>query len=170
VSTKPKAKTSDPTENQTELVVAALNEHGFLLQQVTRQKLEGYMANSTTDTRDKWTDSWRFLAAEYPVTAADGSQTRIDMLLRHKNATGVHICMECKRPNPKFKKWIFFDRDSNVTGMHSWQITAETIVAGKRSLAKLSNMRQVPVLSYYLEAGVKRDGSVSSTEAIEKAF
>jgi hypothetical protein len=47
--------------------------------------------------------------------------------------------------------------------MHDWQINVETLLAGKRSLARLSNMQEVPLFAYYVEAGLKRDGSASST-------
>jgi hypothetical protein len=160
------------------LISDALNEHGFLLQQVIRKRLEGPVEGSP-DPLEKWEDKWRFLAAEYPVTAADGSQTRIDLLLQHHCFTGMYVCMECKRPNPKFKKWVFFDRESSVAGMQDWQINLETLTFNegpaarhqvRRSLDRFTTMRHVTIFSYYLEAGLKRDGSASSTETIEKAF
>jgi hypothetical protein len=176
----PEPKASSLPINLNDIVAAALNEHGFLLQQVVRNKLGGWITDSpNTQGEDKWKDLWHFVAAEYPVTAADGSQTRIDLLLRHKHHPGVHICMECKRPNPKFKKWIFFDRESNVAGMQDWQMTVETLFVGerpadpqgvRRSLVRLPYIQDVSLFAYYVEAGVKRDGSSSSTEAIEKAF
>ncbi len=162
-------------DNPEQLVAAALNEHGFMLQQVIRRKLDG----SIKDTKDEWKDQWRFVATEYPVTAADGSQTRIDLLLRHCYGRSVHICLECKRPNPRFKKWIFFDRESAVAGTDDWQIYVETLHVGsqpnsppdvRHNLERLTNKRQVPTFNYYIEAAIKRDGSASNNEAIEKAF
>jgi hypothetical protein len=160
-----KPKASSLADDSEEIIAAALNEHGFLLQQVIRQKLGGGVGEAG-DTQD----GWRFRATECAVTAADGSQTRIDLLLQNNDFQGVHICMECKRPNPKFKKWVFFDRESNVAGMKDWRINVETLLDGKRYLAPLSSLHQVPLFTYYVEAAVKRDGSTSSTEAIEKAF
>src|SRR6267142_2652134 len=98
-------KKSQPPPEPKELVLAAMNEQGFLLQQIVREKVRNRMKGDK-DTQQHWT----FVACEYPVTAADGSQTRIDMLLQHAPQRGVHICMKCKRALPPFKRWIFFDR------------------------------------------------------------
>lgn len=160
-----------------EMIAAALNEHGFLLQQVVKKKLQGSLGPKG-DTQSYW----EFVATEYPVTAADGSQTRIDILLHHASVKGLHLCLECKRPHPKFKKWVFFDRESNLMGVNSPVGRVEAMWVPHRRpdgdirhrLMPLSDMGHVPIFSYYVEAAIKRDGnagqSVSSTEAIEKSF
>src|SRR6266446_2966780 len=139
------------------------------------------------------------MATEYPVTAADGSQTRIDILLTHRSASGVYMCMECKRPNPKYKTWIFFDTDTNVAGMNDSTVFIETIFVStrpakpgdmKHNLARLPK-HHMPLFSYYIEGAINREHqgdptqknqsksvtakqprlqSMSSTETIEKAF
>src|SRR3989442_6309608 len=80
------------TPDAKEIAAAALNEQGFLFQQIIREKIR----NQIQGDKDKQ-HRWRFEASEYPVTAADGSQTRIDLVLRHGHERGVHACLECKR-------------------------------------------------------------------------
>src|SRR5262245_19822186 len=88
-----------------ELVTAAINEHGFLLKQAVRNQVENRLPNAGISQ-----NHWQFVATEYPVTATDGSQTRIDILLNHHRSHGIHVCLECKRHNGRYKKWIFFDK------------------------------------------------------------
>src|SRR4051794_28724077 len=110
-----------------EMVAAALNEHGFLLQQIVRQKLQGRV-----DPEEDNQNQWEFVASEYPVTAADDSQTRVDLLLHHHQVRGLYMCLECKRPHPRFKKWIFFDRERNVAGMSATVGRVESIFVSQR--------------------------------------
>jgi hypothetical protein len=178
MSTLPNSKTASGTDNAKAMVAAALNEHGFLLQQAVWLKIQA----RTGDSSDKQ-DEWSFVATEYPVTAADGSQTRIDLLLKHRHAQGVHICMECKRPNPKYKRWVFFGSESGVAGVYEGLINLETISWTTRPaqqsdirhrLVRHANLAGVQLFCYYVEAALKRDPggkqSISSTETIEKAF
>src|ERR1700692_256021 len=78
---------SDKPIDPKRLISHALNEHGFLLQQVIRKRLEGPVEDSS-DPLEKWEDKWRFVAAEYPGTGADGSQTRIARGLNGADAPG----------------------------------------------------------------------------------
>lgn len=74
----------------------ALNEQGFLFTQIVRETIRSGIGGSKQG-------GWKLLGTEYPVTAIDGSQTKIDLVLGHTRAANVHICLECKRPNSKFK-------------------------------------------------------------------
>lgn len=67
-------KKPQPPPDPKQVVLAALNEQGFLFQQIIREKVRNQIKGDT-DTQAHWT----FVACEYPVTAADGSQTRIDL-------------------------------------------------------------------------------------------
>jgi hypothetical protein len=157
------------------LVADAMNEHGFLLQQYVKERIRGNVG-SKGDTQDQWA----FVATEYPVTAMDGSQTRIDILLKHTTHQRVFMCLECKRPNPRFKKWIFFDKGMGVAGMGDNHALVETIFLQstpakpqdvRHYIQGVPSLEDLPVFSAYLEAAVKKEGtSASSTEAAEKAF
>src|SRR5260370_36697737 len=95
----------------------ALNEHGFLFQQVIRNEVEILGANL-----ERGREGWNILANEYPVTAVDGTPTRIDLVLRSQQRQGVYICLECKRPNPKYKTWLFFDQEKALPNV--WKSAA----------------------------------------------
>lgn len=158
-----------------EVVLAALNEQGFLFQQIIREKVR----NQIKGDKEKQ-EHWTFVACEYPVTAADGSQTRIDMVLQNAPKRGIYICMECKRALAPFKRWVFFDRGESIRGVPVGSMFVETVEVRQkpvrewhhalRSLKPLHADHSCPVFNYYLEAGIKRDGTHSSTENIEKAF
>src|SRR5438874_110600 len=95
-----------PQPTQAEMVATALNEQGFLFAQVVREKITFDRPGAGQPQT-----AWSCLAEEFAVTAADGSQTRIDLLLRHHRETGNFLTVECKRNNPLYKQWIFFDRE-----------------------------------------------------------
>jgi hypothetical protein len=92
---------SPPHTLTSEQAAAALNEHGFLLQQAVRKRIEGYTENLT-----ELGVRWQLIGYEYPVQAPDGAETTIDLLLRSGSTC---LCLECKRPNADYKHWIFFE-------------------------------------------------------------
>src|SRR5882762_7264080 len=98
--TAPSSQPNASTPEQT--VAAALNEQGFLLAQLVREKIRGALPGE----KDVQT-VWKILVKEYPVTAFDDSQTRIDLVLSH---APYFLSIECKRPHPKYKRWVFFNK------------------------------------------------------------
>src|SRR5580658_753286 len=108
-----KAKQSEAAAalSQEERIAAALNEQGFLFSQVIRNKIRFDIPGSGQPQK-----AWKFLTEEYSVTAVDGVQTRIDLVLSNVRKTGACLCLECKRMNPLYKEWIFSDRRRGPTG------------------------------------------------------
>jgi hypothetical protein len=140
----------------------ALNEHGFLFQLLVRKNNEIQHHLHEDSAND-----WQIVGEEYPVTALDGTQTRIDLVLRHQRSRGFHICLESKRPNPKFKSWLFFDEALSVVR------TANFFLESSSRIVELEKPTvQCKVFRYYVEAAIKRGGneSVSASDNIETAF
>jgi hypothetical protein len=84
-----------------QLVADGLNQQGFLLAQAVRNEIDMHIPNGSYK-------GWKCLTHEYSVTAVDGSQTRIDLVLQMNAHPGHVACIECKRANPLYKRWIFF--------------------------------------------------------------
>jgi hypothetical protein len=156
-----------------EMVATALNEQGFLFSQVVRDHIhEGQEKLPVSDRK------WRIHAREYPVTAADGSQTRIDLLLRHANARGLHLCLECKRADPRFKQWVVFDPVSPNADISDFffeafstsrrPITPES--GAHHGLVRQPKTIQFPIFHSYLETIVNREKKAGHTETIEDAM
>jgi hypothetical protein len=154
-------------------VADALNEQGFLFQQIIRDKI-----NSGTVGNGEWQQPWKILANEYPVTAIDGSQTRIDLLLCHSVQKHAYICMECKRPNPKYKSWLFFDRSASQFFIEDGRMEpgkgyeSGKPIDYKTMISTQFDATGVQVFNFYLEATVKKSSSdkASNSETIEKAL
>ncbi len=155
-----------------QMVAAALNEQGYLLSGVVRDKIQNKLPGDTQTI-------WKYVESEYPVTATDGSQTRIDIVLRNGS---THLCLECKRPNPQYKRWIFFDRDQNVVpgtlSLEVYQLngrkSGDHPAFGQHIIERKRGRKSCPVFTAYLEVLLKRDGNsglkASHTEALEEAF
>lgn len=168
-----------PIENKKEDVGAigpkeaaeALNEQGFLFAQVVRDRIANRIEGTLSQSL------WDFEEQEYPVTAADGSQTRIDLILRHRRVGNVFLCVECKRPNRKYKSWLFFDRLPNQTPLFLETVNQQIPKglsnpnpAQHKIDHKLPN-NPCDVFNYYLEAAIKKNSdSASSTDTIERAM
>lgn len=156
-----------------DIVSGALNEQGFLFSHIIREKItRGFPGKGRPQTE------WSFVGSEYPVTATDGSQTRIDMVFRHSISKGVYLCLECKRPNPLYKQWIFFDKE--ITPEGSGQYLFESFYTSMRPLSEksltyyhvdgLNKKSPCETFNLYLEAALARDKKVSHTQTIEDAF
>jgi hypothetical protein len=91
------------------MVAAAMNEQGFLFSQKVQETLQFPGPGRVSRL------PWQFEAREYPVTAFDGEQTRIDLVFRSTEEMGLYACIECKSANPLYKRWIFFDNDTSQT-------------------------------------------------------
>lgn len=94
---------ADPTRS---FVAAALNIHGFLFQ----QRLEREIQKGSEESRHGWV----LEASEYPVTAAGGKETRIDIILALQRERGVKVAIECKRANPRQNVWMFWGTESTT--------------------------------------------------------
>jgi len=164
----PNAQT--PEEN----LAAALNEQGFLFSQVVREKIKfDRPGNGQPQT------AWKFLAQEYAVTPPDGSQTRIDLVLQNNRNLGNFVCAECKRANPLYKQWMFFDRDRGPGGTLAAEIYFESLIVSRRPIATIGDAHHgmerylsgsCPVFNFYLEVAVNRERKAGYTETIEEAF
>lgn len=149
----------------------ALNEHGFLFAQVVRDRIANRIMGAVNQ------QLWDFEAQEYPVTALDGAQTRIDLILRHRRVSNVYLCVECKRPNRKYKSWLFFDRLPNQSPLHL-ETVSQHIPKGltnpNPAQHKIDHKQATlpcDVFNYYLECAIKKNSeSASSTETIERAM
>jgi hypothetical protein len=148
----------------------ALNEQGFLFQQVIGEEIQ--------NGRKGQQQQWQILANEYPVTATDGSQTRIDLLLNHIRMKNVYICLECKRPNPIYKTWLFFGRnmprlfieDGGMETGRSYDTSKP--IDYKQGISSQFQVTSIPIFNFYLEATKRKPGSdkSSNNETIEKAL
>ena len=155
------------------MVADALNEQGFLFSQRVREVIQyGNQGILQTD--------WAYVEKEYPVTAADGFQTRIDIVLRNLKERGFYLCLECKRAHPAYKKWVFFDKDYGTGGDQPGTLFLESFRVHQRPISpsdwpthKIESRPapgRCPVFGFYLEVAVKRDGRSGYTETIEDAF
>jgi hypothetical protein len=154
------------------MVAAALNEQGFMFAQVVRDTVR-FGVGGTGRPNEKW----RSLTTELPVTASDQSQTRVDLILKHNTAQGVYLCVECKRANPLYKQWVFFDKTTQDPAAQ-WYF--EYFQASRRPTVSAGDavhaIQQAPkrsgceIFNLYLEVAVKRDGKSGHTQTIEDAF
>lgn len=152
-----------------ELIADALNEQGYLLQ---------LRLLSLINTVQQGEDfpPWRIEAAEYPVSTANGKQTRIDIVLAHKTLPNVCLALECKRANPLYKRWVFFA--STVRPHEFFFDTARQFSKGPDGRFQyIRGLDAVPAsteaYTFYLEALQERLRSQkrsSATNAIEDAF
>lgn len=154
----------------------ALNEQGFLLGQVLRAKIRGDLPGHN-DAQSYW----QYVESEYPVTAADGLQTRIDLVLSHGAS---FLCLECKRPHPDYKQWIFFDQQQPDQGeasvgfevfrINMWPLPLNPEAYMDHRMEPNECPSLCPVFNAYLEVAVKRDGTgrpkASHTETIEDSL
>ena len=164
-----------------ETVTRALNEHGFLFQDRITELFAG--KNPT---------KWIIEATEFPVSLVSQAvheETRIDLVLKRRvRAHNVdwHIPVECKRANPDYKTWVFFNqrpRIENDSG-GSLYIQAGELVGGwdrkgdvplQKFVTQFSppEPADVPTFTYYLETRENppsKAGSSASTKTLEDAF
>jgi hypothetical protein len=158
---------------QEEMVAAALNEQGFLFSQLIRDNIKFGVSGKGNPS-----GLWKCIAAEYPVTASDGSQTRIDLVLQHATSGGFHACVECKRANPLYKQWIFFDKECPASSQPF--LYFESLKAAKRPIPPnqeaLHGIERIPapsqceIFSLYLEVAMARNNRASYTQTMEDGF
>jgi hypothetical protein len=169
-----KIDTTSPHSHE-ERVAAALNQQGFLFSQVIREKIRFDRPGSNRPQK-----AWKFLTEEFSVTATDGTQTRIDLVLDSGRNTGTYVCIECKRMNPLYKDWVFFDRRRGPGGEPQMDAYFESFRLSGRPIRpeapphhgmERCSIGQMPfIFTYYLEVAVDKQNKPGSTETIEAAF
>ena len=168
-----------PTREET--VLRALNEHGFLFQ----DRITDLFG---TKNRTKW----KIAATEFPISLlshAVHEETRLDLVLeRHDTTHNVdwHLAIECKRANPDYKTWLFFNSRPRVedpagrnlyiqSGYLSggWNNQGEVPLQKYVTSFALPKAQAVPTFTFYLEARENppnKSSSSASTKTLEEAF
>lgn len=164
-----------------ERVASALNEQGFLLQH--------RVADAVAESKEKHGHSWVVVTDEYPVTASDDKETRIDLVLANEDIEPLGsneprvtwcLCVECKRANRDYKAWVFFGDQPHLRGDRGHELHTE-ILARTASNApghmwhhRIERSRAsdiCPFFNSYIEVRLQRKGNRSSfTDTIEDAF
>ena len=172
-------KQRPPEAKPYEIVAAALNEQGFLLQHKVAETL------AKPDDRQTHAHQWQVEALEVPVSVANEA-TRIDLLLRHYSSkeSPWYAVLECKRLAREYKRWVFFGEKYKSRGptAGSYYIEQADFIGMwdhsgpppmNHYLATRPASDQCPAFDFYLEARLARPGggrTVSATSAIEDAF
>lgn len=174
-NTNSDSTTGAPKETLEEIVSQALNQQGFLFQQ--RVYHEAKIGFEGQQHRSRWT----FEGAEYPVTAVNGRQTKIDLVLQHSEASsrGLFLCVECKRANPNYRAWVLFGSEPMVRNDGLPKYHFEIYRRMQESVWEHRIHRSTvgsdwPVYTYYLELSLDNmrpdSRKRSSTDAVEDAF
>ena len=160
-----------------EVVALALNEQGYLFHHKLIQVLQPPSGKSNSK------HDWFIEASEVPVSLPNGSETRVDIVLRHntKQESPWRVVVECKRAARDFKQWVFFADNNYAKGP-----SPNCYYIERADLARAWDGQGEPQLSHYAEASsanidcpvfdfgvetlLKRDKKVSATEAIEDSF
>jgi len=164
-----------------EIVAAALNEQGYLLQ----HKIMDVLRSPAGD--EKYRHDWRIEAAEVPVSLPNGEETKIDLVLRPSGVTGQRtwrIVTECKRSARDYKRWVFFGGAPSSLGpspdyyhieradfFGTWDHRGSPPMAHR--VERCGALRECPIFDFGVEARMNRSGSEkrsSATTAIEDAF
>ena len=160
-----------PQPRWEEHAAKALNEQGFLFQQRVREE----MRLGFEEHRHKWV----LEGMEYPVSAANERQTKIDLVLAHGQHRGVHLAVECKRAHPDYKASLFFDTTHLGRSNSTRECLLEAVRLKQRPIKDFNTvtrridkytMGSREAFNYYLECKLGRDGKSSSTDTIEDAF
>jgi hypothetical protein len=80
---------------------------------------------------------WVFQVAEFPVEVR-GRQTRIDYLLQRSDRP-TYLVVECKRANPKLKRWCFAKAPYVIRGFDTNRVFGEQVRFDKPSNRLLCN-------------------------------
>lgn len=166
-------------DEESVVAAAALNEQGFLFQQRTLGTIQSYEDGA-----------WTTAAVEYPISfGLPGSfETKIDAVLEHEDSHKWtwHLTLECKRAHKDFKRWIFFDRESQMEGIDgsriffqradlsgSWLRRPDTLPPIIHRIDNIVTPADCEVFNFYLEARINRAKSpqrTSATQAIEESM
>lgn len=172
-------KTPPPLPSIEQIVADALNEQGFLFQHKIATVL------LAPEKADKAKHKWQLEAAEVPVSLPNGSETKIDLILRlgPESNCPVRVVVECKRSSRDFKKWIFFAQNEIAHNpspqnyyaerahlRQGWDGRSEPDII--YTIAPKPASEGCSVFDYGVEARVGKPSSekrVSATDAIEDA-
>jgi hypothetical protein len=190
----PSAKGSNPLRGMTtksinseraqpspeEIVAAALNEQGYLLQ----YKVASVVRSPAK--KGQLQHDWHIEASEVPVSLPNGDETRIDIVLNHGAAESSvwRIVAECKRAARDYKRWVFFGENCSLCGPHPDNCYIERADLagmwnhqGEPPMMHRVETRPAPAHCPILEVGVEsrlnrgtNDKKSSATTAIEDAF
>ena len=99
---------AQPPNTQDEWTLHALNIHGVFFKRACVN-----LIGSATN--------WRVISTNYPVEFPPpngpwrGKESSLDIWARRENETHVvDALIECKKANPEFVNWIFFERTSHL--------------------------------------------------------
>jgi len=151
-----------------ELLLNALNEQGYIFQEACEYALK----KSEKETM------WEVKASEYPVTLA-GQDTKIDIVIRWTitESPEFYALLECKRPDPSYKIWLF-----GAPGLHFGGALCSTLgfeVRGigsdhphrpNRLVTQLHFKVDTHGVESWLEVKKNSRGRTSTPQNIENAF
>jgi hypothetical protein len=163
-----------------EVVALALNEQGYLFHHKIIQILL-----PPSDTK-VFKHDWFVEASEVPVSLPNDMETRIDLVLRHnpKQESPWRVVVECKRADPKYKRWVFFADTKYAKGpspdsyfTEHAQLANGWDHQGDPNLSHYTERKEAhvdcPVFDFGVEARTERPGQskrASATDSIEDAF
>jgi hypothetical protein len=163
-----------------DVVAAALNEQGFLFQHRIIEEL------ATLNTHGGPAHNWMTEATEVPVSLANETETRIDLILRHQGSgqSPWYGVVECKRAAKDYKRWVFFATSVQRSTpssesyyvehgdlLHAWDHQGQAPMSHR--VDQSPSPKGHGAFDFYVEARIERPGTgklVSATTAIEDAF
>ena len=164
-----------------EIVCAALNEQGYLFHHKIIEVLQ------TPNEPNGFKHGWYVEASEVPVSLLDGTETRVDIVLRlrvRQQESPWRVIIECKRAAPDYKRWLFFSKSEQSKGAGSgsyfiergdldrgWDTQGEPPMARRTTAIPATD--ECPVFEFGVEAKIERPNNskkFSATEAIEDAL
>ncbi len=170
----------NPQPSLEEVIAAALNEQGYLLQSKVASLLEAQAAIATPK------HSWYIEASEVPVALSASAETKIDLILRNRQEqlSKWRLIVECKRAARDFKSWVFFGEAPATFGPSSRNYYIEHANLAdswngqddpkmRHQVIPQSASAECPVFEYFVEAKVNlpsNEKKFSATTAIEDAF
>ena len=175
-------KKSESAMTPQEVVCAALNEQGYLFQHKIVQVLQPPAGQENPK------HGWYVEASEVPVSLPNGDETRIDIVLRHRQNqpdNPWHVVVECKRAAREYKRWVFFSdvkyaRGPSPTSYYTeharlargWNYQGEPDMAHFIELTGATG--ECPIFDFGVEARIEppsnQNKRTSATDAIEDAF
>jgi hypothetical protein len=170
-----------PTPTAEEVVSAALSEQGYLFQ----HKLVRVLQSTPSSGSPK--HEWYVEASEVPVSLPNGDETRVDIVLRHRQSNPEnpwHLVVECKRAARDYKRWVFFSDIQYGRGpspsayyteharlRNGWNCQGEPDLM--QYLLTNTATRDCPVFDFGIEARTEppgREKKASATTAIEDSL
>jgi hypothetical protein len=98
-------------------VCDSVDSHGYAFQHAVGQRIR----ELSTDASFRWYDP----IMEFPIKVG-GLHSRIDLLVRHKHGHRL-LVVECKRTNPAFGAWVFFEAPPAASNTSAGIVFAEQL-------------------------------------------